>query len=68
MGYSGKWHAWADGEELPVHRVTPNNMLVMAQEDFELRFEPLNGVNWAGLMVSILSLIGYFLFVRRQSI
>jgi hypothetical protein len=68
LGYSGKWHAYAQGRELPVYRVTPNNMLVMAQDDFELHFEPLNRFNWAGLGVSILSLIGYGLTVRREPV
>lgn len=65
MGYSTKWHAYADGRRLPVYRITPNNLLVMANQDFELRYEPLNGVNWAGLLVAIVSLIGYGLIVLR---
>ena len=68
MGYSSKWHAYTGGRELPVYRVTPNNMLVMAQDDFELHFEPLNQFNWAGLLVSILSLVGYGFFVRRDPV
>lgn len=66
MGYSDKWHAFSGGRELPVYRVTPNNMLIMAQEDFELQFEPLNGFNWVGLIVSILSVIGYGVVVRSD--
>lgn len=68
MGYSRKWHAYTGSQELPVYRVTPNNMLVMAGEDFELRFEPLDRLNWVGLMVSIASLIAYGFLVRRDSV
>jgi hypothetical protein len=60
MGYSDKWRAYAASGELPVYRVTPNNMLVVAAEDFELRYEPLNGFNYLGLLIAVLSLIGWF--------
>jgi len=68
MGYSDKWRAIAGERELPVYRVTPNAMLVVAQEDFELHFEPLNGLNWIGLIVSILGLIGYGVVVRSDAV
>lgn len=68
MGYSDKWHAYADGRELPVFRVTPNNMLVVAPGSFELHFEPLNRFNWAGLLISILSVAGWGYLVRRDTV
>jgi hypothetical protein len=68
MGHSDKWHAYSGGAELSVYRVTPNNLMVLTSEDFELHFEPLNRFNWAGLAVSILSLMGWGVFARREAI
>ena len=33
MGHSRKWRAWTQDGQLPVHRVTPNNMLVVVLWD-----------------------------------
>ena len=67
MGHSRKWRAWTQDGQLPVHRVTPNNMLVVADEDFELHFQPLDGRNWAGLLISVLSVCGYGFLLRRET-
>ena len=64
LGYSSKWHAYAGDKELPVYRATPNNMLVVADRDFELRYESLNTFNWLGLLITAISAIGYVV-VRR---
>lgn len=60
MGYSTKWKAFtADHRRLPVYRASPNNLVVIADQDFELRFEPLNGFNRLGITLSLVSLLAY---------
>jgi hypothetical protein len=59
MGYSSKWHAYSGDEKLPVYRATPNNMLVVADRDFDLRYESLNAYNWLGLLITAIAAIGY---------
>lgn len=68
MGYSDKWRAYAGSRELPVYRVTPNQMLVPADEDFELRYEPLNRYNYLGLMISAISLLGWYRLPARGGV
>ena len=68
MGYSSKWRAFAATGELPVYRATPNHMLVVAAEDFELRFEPLNRFNYLGLLITVLSLVGWYRLREPDSI
>lgn len=60
ISFFPKWHAWADGKEIPVLRASPNLMLIKAKGNVILRYEDFpweKNLRLFSLLISILFFI-----------